>query len=118
MSGSLLFWGGGGFPGEQGYFEFLRSELYPVKNPRHYCVCVCRLTELQVSLEKARIELEQLREQRARQMQQVESIVRQRDMCRVLLVQATGVSFPQQGERSFTQTTTTSSLFRIQTIFA
>ncbi|XP_053469607.1 translocated promoter region b, nuclear basket protein isoform X1 [Ictalurus furcatus] len=56
-----------------------------------------KLTELQISLEKARIELEQLREQRARQMQQVESIVRQRDMCRVLLAQATGVSFPQQG---------------------
>ncbi|XP_058234959.1 translocated promoter region b, nuclear basket protein isoform X2 [Hemibagrus wyckioides] len=54
-------------------------------------------TELQNSLEKAQIELEQLRDQRAHQMQLVESIVRQRDMYRVLLAQATGVSFPQQG---------------------
>ncbi|KAF4082461.1 hypothetical protein AMELA_G00151390 [Ameiurus melas] len=54
-------------------------------------------TELQVSLENARIELEQVREQRERQMQKVESIVRQRDMFRVLLAQATGVSFHQQG---------------------
>ncbi|KAK3516704.1 hypothetical protein QTP70_022497 [Hemibagrus guttatus] len=54
-------------------------------------------TELQNSLEKAQIELEQLRDQRAHQMQLVESIVRQRDLYRVLLAQATGVSFPQQG---------------------
>ncbi|XP_060722892.1 translocated promoter region b, nuclear basket protein isoform X3 [Tachysurus vachellii] len=54
-------------------------------------------SELQNSLEKAQIELEQLRDQRANQMQLVESIVRQRDMYRVLLAQATGVSFPQQG---------------------
>ncbi|XP_053098080.1 translocated promoter region b, nuclear basket protein isoform X1 [Pangasianodon hypophthalmus] len=57
-------------------------------------------TELQNSLEKAQVELEQLREQRAHQMQLVESIVRQRDMYRVLLAQATGVSFPQQGASS------------------
>ncbi|XP_072536890.1 translocated promoter region b, nuclear basket protein isoform X2 [Salminus brasiliensis] len=54
-------------------------------------------SELQKSLEKAQGELEQLREQRAHQMQLAESIVRQRDMYRVLLAQATGVSFPQQG---------------------
>uniref|UniRef100_A0A3B1KCG5 Nucleoprotein TPR n=1 Tax=Astyanax mexicanus TaxID=7994 RepID=A0A3B1KCG5_ASTMX len=54
-------------------------------------------SELQKSLEKAQAELEQLREQRAHQMQLAESIVRQRDMYRVLLAQATGVSFPQQG---------------------
>ncbi|TSW21800.1 Nucleoprotein TPR [Bagarius yarrelli] len=56
-----------------------------------------KLAEMQNSLENAQIELEQLREQRAHQMQLVESIVRQRDMYRVLLAQATGVSFPQQG---------------------
>lgn len=55
-------------------------------------------------MEKAQFELEQLRDQRAHQMQLVESIVRQRDMYRVLLAQATGVSFPQQGDRSMTQT--------------
>ncbi|KAI5627611.1 nucleoprotein TPR [Silurus asotus] len=56
--------------------------------------------ELQNSLEKAQLELEQLREQRTHQMQLVESIVRQRDMYRVLLAQATGVNFPQQGASS------------------
>lgn len=66
------------------------------------CDCNCRQTELQNSLEKAQIELEQLRDQRAHQMQLVESIVRQRDMYRVLLAQATGVSFPQQGEVTHT----------------
>uniref|UniRef100_A0A8C7N8F8 Nucleoprotein TPR n=1 Tax=Oncorhynchus kisutch TaxID=8019 RepID=A0A8C7N8F8_ONCKI len=52
--------------------------------------------ELECSLEKAQAELEALREQRSHQMQLAESIVRQRDMYRVLLAQATGVSFPQQ----------------------
>ncbi|XP_064845440.1 nucleoprotein TPR-like isoform X2 [Oncorhynchus masou masou] len=54
-------------------------------------------SELERSLEKAQAELEALREQRRHQMQLAESIVRQRDMYRVLLAQATGVSFPQQG---------------------
>ncbi|XP_028977579.2 translocated promoter region b, nuclear basket protein isoform X2 [Esox lucius] len=54
-------------------------------------------SELELSLEKAQAELEALREQRGHQMQLAESIVRQRDMYRVLLAQATGVSFPQQG---------------------
>lgn len=65
---------------------------------------ICRQTELQNSLEKAQIELEQLRDQRAHQMQLVESIVRQRDMYRVLLAKATGVSFPQQGDHSLSET--------------
>jgi nucleoprotein TPR len=56
-----------------------------------------RRSELERSLEKAQAELEALREQRSHQMQLAESIVRQRDMYRVLLAQATGVSFPQQG---------------------
>uniref|UniRef100_A0A667WHZ1 Nucleoprotein TPR n=1 Tax=Myripristis murdjan TaxID=586833 RepID=A0A667WHZ1_9TELE len=51
---------------------------------------------LEQSLEKAQAELETLREQRNQQTQMTESIVRQRDMYRVLLAQATGVSFPQQ----------------------
>uniref|UniRef100_A0A673VM46 Nucleoprotein TPR n=1 Tax=Salmo trutta TaxID=8032 RepID=A0A673VM46_SALTR len=62
-------------------------------------------SELERSLEKAQAELEALREQRSHQMQLAESIVRQRDMYRVLLAQATGVSFPQQGgEFSLTST--------------
>uniref|UniRef100_A0A8C7PNJ2 Nucleoprotein TPR n=1 Tax=Oncorhynchus mykiss TaxID=8022 RepID=A0A8C7PNJ2_ONCMY len=55
-----------------------------------------KCSELERSLEKAQAELEALREQRGHQMQLAESIVRQRDMYRVLLAQATGVSFPQQ----------------------
>uniref|UniRef100_A0A8C7PUK8 Nucleoprotein TPR n=1 Tax=Oncorhynchus mykiss TaxID=8022 RepID=A0A8C7PUK8_ONCMY len=61
-----------------------------------------RCSELERSLEKAQAELEALREQRGHQMQLAESIVRQRDMYRVLLAQATGVSFPQQGRFSST----------------
>ncbi|XP_070764710.1 translocated promoter region b, nuclear basket protein [Enoplosus armatus] len=53
--------------------------------------------ELEHSLEKAQVELESLKEQRSQQVKMTESIVRQRDMYRVLLAQATGVSFPQQG---------------------
>ncbi|XP_036378661.1 translocated promoter region b, nuclear basket protein isoform X2 [Megalops cyprinoides] len=56
-----------------------------------------RKTELELSLDKVQSELEQLREQRNHQMQLTESIVRQRDMYRILLAQTTGVSFPVQG---------------------
>uniref|UniRef100_A0A3B4G4L8 Nucleoprotein TPR n=1 Tax=Pundamilia nyererei TaxID=303518 RepID=A0A3B4G4L8_9CICH len=52
--------------------------------------------ELEQSLGKAQAELESLREQRSQQIKMTESIVRQRDMYRVLLAQATGVNFPQQ----------------------
>uniref|UniRef100_A0A3P8XCR0 Nucleoprotein TPR n=1 Tax=Esox lucius TaxID=8010 RepID=A0A3P8XCR0_ESOLU len=63
-------------------------------------------SELELSLEKAQAELEALREQRGHQMQLAESIVRQRDMYRVLLAQATGVSFPQQAPEDFSLTST------------
>uniref|UniRef100_A0AAX7U9S1 Nucleoprotein TPR n=1 Tax=Astatotilapia calliptera TaxID=8154 RepID=A0AAX7U9S1_ASTCA len=59
--------------------------------------------ELEQSLGKAQAELESLREQRSQQIKMTESIVRQRDMYRVLLAQATGVNFPQQ-EFSLTST--------------
>lgn len=49
-------------------------------------------------MEKAQAELESLKEQRSQQIKMTESIVRQRDMYRVLLAQATGVSFSQQGD--------------------
>uniref|UniRef100_A0A8D3DUI0 Nucleoprotein TPR n=1 Tax=Scophthalmus maximus TaxID=52904 RepID=A0A8D3DUI0_SCOMX len=52
---------------------------------------------LEQSLEKAQGELDSLKEQRSQQLKMTESIVRQRDMYRMLLAQATGVSFPQQG---------------------
>ncbi|XP_007481029.2 nucleoprotein TPR isoform X2 [Monodelphis domestica] len=55
-----------------------------------------RISELQIQLESALTELEQLRESRHHQMQLVDSIVRQRDMYRILLSQATGVVIPLQ----------------------
>lgn len=57
-----------------------------------------RVAELQVNLEKAQRQLDDLQGQRRHQMQLVESIVRQRDTYRVLLAQTTGVSFPVPGE--------------------
>ncbi|KAG7457192.1 hypothetical protein MATL_G00243860 [Megalops atlanticus] len=53
-----------------------------------------RKTELEQSLEAARREVEQLKEQRSHQTQLAESAARQRDMYRILLAQTTGVSLP------------------------
>ncbi|XP_015241685.1 PREDICTED: nucleoprotein TPR-like isoform X4 [Cyprinodon variegatus] len=53
--------------------------------------------ELEMSLARAQAELESLKEQRSQQIKMAESIVRQRDMYRMLLAQATGGAFPQQG---------------------
>uniref|UniRef100_A0A2K6L0G8 Nucleoprotein TPR n=1 Tax=Rhinopithecus bieti TaxID=61621 RepID=A0A2K6L0G8_RHIBE len=53
-----------------------------------------KITELQLKLESALTELEQLRKSRQHQMQLVDSIVRQRDMYRILLSQTTGVAIP------------------------
>ncbi|XP_077013360.1 nucleoprotein TPR isoform X2 [Tamandua tetradactyla] len=55
-----------------------------------------KVTELQLKLESSLTELEQLRESRQHQMQLVDSIVRQRDMYRILLSQTTGVVIPLQ----------------------
>uniref|UniRef100_A0A452V9K1 Nucleoprotein TPR n=1 Tax=Ursus maritimus TaxID=29073 RepID=A0A452V9K1_URSMA len=55
-----------------------------------------KIAELQLKLENALTELEQLRESRQHQMQLVDSIVRQRDMYRILLSQTTGVAIPLQ----------------------
>ncbi|KAJ0032751.1 hypothetical protein NQD34_002832 [Periophthalmus magnuspinnatus] len=65
--------------------------------------------ELEQSLEKVQSELDSLKEQRGQQLKMTESIVRQRDMYRVLLAQATGVSFPQQGTLPEDLTTLTST---------
>ncbi|XP_068445751.1 translocated promoter region b, nuclear basket protein [Clinocottus analis] len=64
--------------------------------------------ELQLSFNKAQLELESLKEQRSQLVKTSESIAKQRDMYRVMLAQATGVSFPQQGTQSeeFTLTST------------
>uniref|UniRef100_A0A8D3CET8 Nucleoprotein TPR n=1 Tax=Scophthalmus maximus TaxID=52904 RepID=A0A8D3CET8_SCOMX len=53
--------------------------------------------ESNISLIMLQGELDSLKEQRSQQLKMTESIVRQRDMYRMLLAQATGVSFPQQG---------------------
>lgn len=71
-------------------------------NFKSYLMCFYRRVELEQSLEKAQAELESLKEQRSQQIKMTESIVRQRDMYRVLLAQATGVAFPQQGEATTT----------------
>ncbi|XP_010135775.1 PREDICTED: nucleoprotein TPR, partial [Buceros rhinoceros silvestris] len=55
-----------------------------------------KISELQSQLEEALGELEKLRESRRHQMQLVESIVRQRDMFRILLAQTTGAVIPLQ----------------------
>ncbi|MEE6496310.1 hypothetical protein FKM82_002298 [Ascaphus truei] len=63
-----------------------------------------KISELEKELENSLSELLQLREARSHQMHLVESIVRQRDMYRILLSQATGVSLPSQDEASITST--------------
>nr|AXF79603.1 TPR [Xenopus laevis] len=63
-----------------------------------------RVSELEKELENALSELQQLREARSHQMTLVESIVRQRDMYRILLSQTTGVVLPAQDETALTST--------------
>ncbi|MFT7809073.1 nucleoprotein TPR-like isoform X3 [Arapaima gigas] len=72
-------------------------ELGEAKEEEEMEATSSRTTELELSLDKAQRELEQLREQRNNQMQMVESIVKQRDMYRILLAQTTGVSFQAHG---------------------
>ncbi|KAJ7332338.1 hypothetical protein JRQ81_014518 [Phrynocephalus forsythii] len=55
-----------------------------------------RISELQSQLNEAINDLEKLRESRQHQMHLVDSIVRQRDMYRILLAQSTGVTIPLQ----------------------
>ncbi|KAJ6657396.1 hypothetical protein lerEdw1_002563 [Lerista edwardsae] len=55
-----------------------------------------KISDLQRQLDEAIVELEKLREARHHQMQLVDSIVRQRDMYRILLAQTTGVAIPLQ----------------------
>ncbi|XP_049576031.1 translocated promoter region b, nuclear basket protein isoform X2 [Syngnathus scovelli] len=56
-----------------------------------------RRGEVEQSLETTLAEVESLREQRSQHVKMTESIMRQRDLYRVLLAQATGVTFPQHG---------------------
>lgn len=56
---------------------------------------VFRRSEVEKYLEDLQRELEQLKEKRAQDLQKVDAVARQRDMFRMLLTQATGVTFPQ-----------------------
>ncbi|XP_060934177.1 translocated promoter region b, nuclear basket protein [Limanda limanda] len=71
-------------------------ELSDAQEKEEFEATVGRHGELEQSLGKAQVELESLKEQRSQHNKMTESIVRQRDMYRVMLAQATGVSFPQQ----------------------
>ncbi|TRZ02408.1 hypothetical protein DNTS_034464 [Danionella cerebrum] len=51
--------------------------------------------EVEKYLEELQRELEQLKEKRTLDLQKVDAVARQRDMFRMLLTQATGVTFPQ-----------------------
>uniref|UniRef100_A0A8C2IUB4 Nucleoprotein TPR n=1 Tax=Cyprinus carpio TaxID=7962 RepID=A0A8C2IUB4_CYPCA len=53
------------------------------------------MNEVEKYLEELQRELEQLKEKRAQDLQKVDAVARQRDMFRMLLTQATGVTFPQ-----------------------
>uniref|UniRef100_A0A803W6L8 Nucleoprotein TPR n=1 Tax=Ficedula albicollis TaxID=59894 RepID=A0A803W6L8_FICAL len=53
-----------------------------------------KISELQSQLDEAVSELQQLRESRQHQLQLVESIIRQRDLFRILLTQTTGAIIP------------------------
>ncbi|XP_051951674.1 nucleoprotein TPR-like isoform X2 [Xyrauchen texanus] len=54
-------------------------------------------SEVEQYLEELQHEMEQLKEKRAQDLQKVDAVVRQRDMFRMLLTQATGVAYPQLG---------------------
>ncbi|XP_064416030.1 translocated promoter region b, nuclear basket protein isoform X2 [Latimeria chalumnae] len=71
-------------------------ELGNAKEKEEQETTTSRITELQSELENAVTEIERLREARNNQMQLVESIVRQRDMYRILLAQTTGMAIPTQ----------------------
>uniref|UniRef100_A0A673K0J1 Nucleoprotein TPR n=1 Tax=Sinocyclocheilus rhinocerous TaxID=307959 RepID=A0A673K0J1_9TELE len=62
---------------------------------KHNSHCVFRRSEVEKYLEELQRELEQLKEKRAQDLQKVDAVARQRDMFRMLLTQATGVTFPQ-----------------------
>lgn len=63
-------------------------------------LCCFRISELQSQLDEAVSELQQLRESRQHQLQLVESIIRQRDLFRILLTQTTGAIIPLQGTQA------------------
>uniref|UniRef100_A0A8B9FJN4 Nucleoprotein TPR n=1 Tax=Amazona collaria TaxID=241587 RepID=A0A8B9FJN4_9PSIT len=91
-------------------------ELGEAKEKEEQETTSSKISELQSQLEEALNELEKLRESRHHQLQLVESIVRQRDMFRILLAQTTGAIIPLQAsgmlpeEMSLTSTPKRSNL--------
>uniref|UniRef100_A0A670IJL4 Nucleoprotein TPR n=1 Tax=Podarcis muralis TaxID=64176 RepID=A0A670IJL4_PODMU len=79
-------------------------ELGDAKEKEEQETTSSKISELQSQLSEAITELEKLRESRHHQMQLVDSIVRQRDMYRILLAQTSGVSIPLQEEMSLAVT--------------
>ncbi|KAM6261865.1 nucleoprotein TPR isoform 2-T2 [Porphyrio hochstetteri] len=71
-------------------------ELGEAKEKEEQETTSSKISELQGQLEEALNEVEKLRESRHHQLQLVESIVRQRDMFRILLAQTTGADIPLQ----------------------
>uniref|UniRef100_A0A8C1GKS6 Nucleoprotein TPR n=1 Tax=Cyprinus carpio TaxID=7962 RepID=A0A8C1GKS6_CYPCA len=62
---------------------------------KHNAHCLFRHGEVEKYLEELQHELEQLKEKRAHDLQKVDAVARQRDMFRMLLTQATGVTLLQ-----------------------
>ncbi|XP_053106846.1 nucleoprotein TPR isoform X4 [Hemicordylus capensis] len=71
-------------------------ELGEAKEKEEQEATSLKISGLQKQLDEAINELDKLREARQHQMQLVDSIVRQRDMYRILLAQTTGVTIPLQ----------------------
>ncbi|ROL43467.1 Nucleoprotein TPR [Anabarilius grahami] len=70
-------------------------DLSEAKEKDELEVDTMKRSEVEKYLEDLQRELEQLKEKRAQDLQKVDTVARQRDMFRMLLTQATGVSFPQ-----------------------
>ncbi|XP_056379611.1 nucleoprotein TPR isoform X2 [Hyla sarda] len=79
-------------------------ELGESKEREEQEASAAQISDLRREHEMALAELEQLRENRQHQIHMVDSLVRQRDMYRILLAQTTGVSFPSADEVSLTST--------------
>uniref|UniRef100_A0A8C1VJA9 Nucleoprotein TPR n=1 Tax=Cyprinus carpio TaxID=7962 RepID=A0A8C1VJA9_CYPCA len=67
---------------------------------KHNAHCLFRHGEVEKYLEELQHELEQLKEKRAHDLQKVDAVARQRDMFRMLLTQATGVTLLQESTES------------------
>ncbi|CAM4689908.1 unnamed protein product [Leuciscus chuanchicus] len=70
-------------------------DLSETKEKDELEVDTMKRSEVEKYLEDLQRELEQLKEKRAQDLQKVDAVARQRDMFRMLLTQATGVTFPQ-----------------------